>query len=93
MAKKEKMVSRTCKTTEVWVRGFNTETDEITDNFFRFEGSVEDENEIIFYCMSNTYRPFKVLSTTVKEEKRAMPFSVWMRYSHPITAEDTENEI
>lgn len=91
MAKKEKMVTRTTTSTRAWVEGFKVETKEVIKSFFEAEGKLEDE-EIKFQASNSGFFAYEIIEKNFITEKRAMPYSVWIRYSKPVNGEEDELE-
>lgn len=90
MAKREKMVTRTTTCTRATVEGFKVETKEIVKSFVEIEGKIEDNEVLKFEASNSGYFVYEVLEKEYITEKRAMPYSVWIRYSKPVNGEENE---
>ena len=89
---KERMVTRTIKSTIVKVNCFNKKTREFTEEVRVFTGKFDtsDENNVLPLFNTLELRAIEITEVKVHEEKWAIPERLFLQYGHRITKEEED---
>ena len=95
--KKERMITRTIKNTNVNVKVYDLEKDEITSTWLDITGNVGNDEELFKACENrlkgSDYKLLKIVDKFVTEKLYGMSESLFMLYAvelEPRTKEENE---